>query len=60
MKHLNGKYDLTIDDIHEIREENSKLTQKMSYDELKKYYDNQEKIFNERIEAFKNRKLQLA
>lgn len=45
MKHLNGKYDLTVDDIHDIREENSKMTEKMSYDELKKYYDDAVKKF---------------
>lgn len=45
MKHLNGKYDLTVDDIHDIRKENSKMTEKMSYDELKKYYDDAVKNF---------------
>ena len=45
MKNLNGKYDLTVDDIHDIRKENSKMTEKMSYDELKKYYDDAVKSF---------------
>lgn len=45
MKHLNGKYDLTVDDIHDIRAENSKMTEKMSYNELKKYYDDAVKNF---------------
>ena len=51
MKYSNGTYDLTVDDIHDIRIEHSKMTEKMTYDELKKYYDEQAKIFNE-----KNRK----
>ena len=45
MKHPNGKYDLIVDDIHEIRVENSKRTEKMTYDELKKYYDDATKKF---------------
>lgn len=59
MNHLNGKHDLTIDDIHDIRVEHSKMTEKMSYDELKKYYDEQEKIFNEKLLKIKNKLLQL-
>ena len=58
MKHSNGKYDLTIDDIHNVRVEHSKMTEKMSYVELKKYYDEQEKIFNEKLLKFKNKSLQ--
>lgn len=60
MKHLNGTYDLTIDDIHEIREEHSKITEKMTYEELKEYYDEQEKIFNEKLKNIKNKTLLLA
>lgn len=59
MKHINGTYDLTIDDIHDIREEHSKLTEKMSFDELKKYYDEQERIFNEKFKKIKNKSMQL-
>ena len=59
MKHSNGKYDLTIDDIHEIRVEHSKMTEKMTYEELKKYYDEQERIFNEKMQKIKDRSLQL-
>ena len=59
MKHSNGTYDLTVDDIHEIRVEHSKMTEKMTYDELKKYYDEQTKIFSEKIQRIKNRSLQL-
>ena len=47
MKHTNGKYDLSVDDIHDIRVENSKMTERMSYEELKKYYDNAVKKFFE-------------
>lgn len=47
MRHPNGTYDLTVDDIHEIRVENSKMTEQMSYKELKEYYDNAVKKFFE-------------
>lgn len=60
MKHLNGKYDLTVDDIHDIRVEHSKMTEKMTYEELKKYYDEQEKIFNKKMDEVKKRNLQVA
>ena len=33
--------------------------EKMTYDELKKYYDEQTKIFSEKIQKIKNRSLQL-
>jgi len=59
MKHLNGTYDLTVDDIHDIRVEHSKMTEKMTYDELKNYYDEQEKIFNEKLKTIKKKYLQL-
>ncbi len=59
MKHLNGTYDLTVDDIHDKRVEHSKMTEKMTYDELKKYYDEQEKIFNEKMQKIKDKSLQL-
>lgn len=45
MRYADGTYDLTIDDIHEIRENTSKLTKKMSFEELKDFYDNAEKRF---------------
>ena len=47
MRYADGTYDLTVDDIHEIRINHSKMTEKMSYEELKKYYDNAEKRFFE-------------
>lgn len=47
MRHANGKYDLSVDDIHDIRVENSKMTESMPYEELKKYYDNAVKKFFE-------------
>ncbi len=59
MKHLNGKYDLTIDDIHEIRKEISNKIANMSYEEIKSYYDEQEKIFNKSLDEVKNQNLQL-
>ena len=33
MRHTDGTYDLTIDDIHEIREKNYELTKDMSNEE---------------------------
>ena len=59
MKHLNGKYDLTIDDIHEIRKEISNRISNMTYEEIKSYYDEQEKIFNKNLNEIKNKNLQL-
>ena len=49
MKHFNGKYDLTIDDIHEIRKEISNKIANMTYEEIKAYYDEQEKVFNNNL-----------
>ena len=60
MRHLNGKYDLTIDDIHEIRKEISNKISTMTYEEIKAYYDEQEKIFNKSLDAIKHKSLQLA
>ena len=59
MKHLNGKYDLTIEDIHDIRNEISNKIANMSYEEIKSYYDEQEKIFNKNLDDIKNKSLQL-
>ena len=39
MRHPDGTYDLTIDDIHEIRERNYELTKNMSSSELIEYYN---------------------
>ncbi len=39
MRHPDGTYDLTIDDIHEIREKNYELTKNMSSSELIEYYN---------------------
>lgn len=39
MRHSDGTYDLTIDDIHEIREKNYELTKNMSSNELIEYYN---------------------
>ena len=37
MRHPDGTYDLTIDDIHEIREKNYELTKDMSIEERVAY-----------------------
>ena len=39
MRHPDGTYDLTIDDIHEIREKNYEQTKNMSSRELIEYYN---------------------
>lgn len=39
MRHPDGTYDLTIDDIHEIREKNYERTKNMSNSELIEYYN---------------------
>ena len=39
MRYPDGTYDLTVDDIHEIREKNYKLTKSMSSQELIEYYN---------------------
>lgn len=39
MRHPDGTYDLTIDDIHEIREKNYEITKNMSSNELIEYYN---------------------
>ena len=39
MRHPDGTYDLTIEDIHEIREKNYELTKNMSSRELIDYYN---------------------
>ena len=39
MKHSDGTYDLTIEDIHEIREKNYEETKNMSDRELIEYYN---------------------
>lgn len=59
MKHPNGKYDLTIDDIHEIRNEISNKISNMTYEEIKFYYDEQEKIFNKSLDEIKNKNLKV-
>lgn len=59
MKHSNGKYDLTIDDIHEIRNAISNKISNMTYEEIKSYYDEQKKIFNKSLDEIKNNNLQL-
>ena len=39
MRHSDGTYDLTIEDIHEIREKNYEETKNMSDRELIEYYN---------------------
>ena len=50
MRHLDGTYDLTIDDIHEIREETSKMFEAMSNEEIIAYLNEESRKFNERKE----------
>lgn len=37
MRYADGTYDMTVDDIHEIRERNSKLFETMTKEEVIKY-----------------------
>ncbi len=53
MKHKDGTYDLTIDDIHEIRVENSKKFEQMTRDEIKAFYKEQVEKFNKITEKSK-------
>ena len=50
MRHPDGTYDLTVDDIHEIREEVSKMFETMSNEEIIAYLNKESKKFNERKE----------
>ena len=50
MRHPDGTYDLTVDDIHEIREEVSKMFKTMSNEEIIAYLNEESKKFNERKE----------
>ena len=59
MRYSDGTYDLTIDDIHNIRVENSKRFETMTREEIKKYYKEQVKIFNNNLEEIKNKNFQL-
>lgn len=55
MRHPDGTYDLTIDDIHEIRVETSKELEKMTDDEIIDFFKNASEKFN----AKRNKKIQL-
>lgn len=55
MKHLDGTYDLTVDDIHDIRVEMSKIFETMTNEEIIDYLNKETIKFDER----KNRNLQL-
>ena len=59
MKYTNRTYGLTIDDIHNIRVENSKRFETMTREEIKNFYKEQIKIFNKNLDEIKNKKLQL-
>ena len=48
MKHIDGTYDLTIDDIHEIRVETSKRFERMSDDEIIAFFKEASRKFNNR------------
>ena len=54
-----GTYDLTIDDIHNIRVENSKRFETMTREEIKNFYKEQVKIFNNNLDEIKNKNLQV-
>lgn len=60
MRYPDGTYDLTIDDIHNIRVENSKRFETMTREEIKNYYKEQVRIFNNNLDEIKNKNLQLA
>lgn len=47
MKHADGTYDLTVDDIHEIRVETSKKLEKMNNQEIIAFFNNESKKFLE-------------
>ena len=53
MRYPDGTYDLTIDDIHNIRIENSKRFETMTREEIKNYYKEQVKIFNKNLDEKK-------
>lgn len=55
MRYPDGTYDLTIDDIHNIRVENSKRFETMTREEIKNYYKEQVKIFNNNLDEIKNK-----
>ena len=50
MRHPDGTYDLTVDDIHEIRVEISKKLEKMSDDEIIAFFKEESRKFHERKE----------
>ena len=49
MRYPDGTYDMTVDDIHEIREKNSKMFETMSKDEIINYINNGAKDFFDRV-----------
>ena len=57
MKHLDGTYDLSVDDIHEIRLENSKIMENMTNEEIINYINNETREIRSKLR--KNKKLQL-
>ena len=59
MRYADGTYDLTIEDIHDIRVANSKKFETMTRDEIKDFYREQVKLFNKNLEEIKNKKFQL-
>ena len=53
MRYPDGTYDLTIDDIHNIRVENSKRFETMTREEIKNFYKEQVKVFNKNLDEIK-------
>ena len=50
MKHADGTYDLTVDDIHEIRVNTSKKLEHMTNQEIIDFFNNESKKFHESCE----------
>ena len=59
MRYPDGTYDLTIDDIHNIRGENSKKFEVMTREEIKNFYKEQVKIYQQNLEKAKSIELEL-
>ena len=49
MRHTDGTYDLTIEDIHAIREKNYEMTKNMSIDERIEYINRRGKEVAEKL-----------
>ena len=52
MKHPNGKYDLTVDDIHNIRVETSKELENMTDEEIINFFNEASCKFDEKANNY--------